>query len=75
MTEKAEKEYRRGVRVTTTDPLTGALVKLVPDENGVIAITSDAMRRVADARGYSVTKLPKMSNAEVGDLQKKNKEG
>jgi len=70
-------DHRRatpGYRVVTTD-VTGRRVKLAADDLGVITIESDEERRVADALGLPVTKVPKLSNAEVADLQKKSKEG
>lgn len=66
-------EHRRGepdTRYIRTDAVTEATVKLITDENGVVAITTDAERRAADAWGLAVTTLPKLGPKEVAKLQK-----
>jgi hypothetical protein len=68
-------EHRRatpGYRVVTN--VDGRLVKLTANDLGVIDITTDDERIVADLLRLHVTKVPKLSNAEVADLQTKSKE-
>lgn len=67
-------EHRRGepdTRYTRSDPVTGEVVKLIANENGVVAITTDAERRAADAWGLTETRLPKLGPKEVRELQAK----
>jgi len=66
-------EHRRAperARYLRMDTVTGTLVKLQADERGVIEITTDPERRVADAFGLPVTRTPRLDNAEVAKLQK-----
>ena len=67
-------DHRRGepdTRYVRCDPQTSHIVKLVTDEAGVVAITTDAERRVADAWGLAETRLPKLGPREVRELQSK----
>jgi hypothetical protein len=66
-------EHRRAAenaRYYRTDAVTGRQVKLVADDLGVITITSAEERRVADAFGLPVTRIPKLSGDEVAELRK-----
>jgi len=68
-------EHRRApenARYTRIDTVTGRPVKLIADELGVITITTPEERRVADAFGLPVTRLPRMTAAEVTDTAKKS---
>lgn len=71
-----DQEYRRaapGWRCVSTDPVTGRAVKLAADDLGVITITSDEERRLADARRLPITKLPRLDNDEVAKLKSKER--
>lgn len=67
-------EHRRGepgARYVRMDPDTQRLIRLVADEDGVIPIRDEVERRVADAIGLAVTRLPKLGPKEVRALQAK----
>jgi hypothetical protein len=67
-------DYRRatpGYRVVAT--VDGRIVKLTADDLGVITIETDDERRLADRRNLPLTRVPKLSNDEVADLQRKTK--
>lgn len=68
-----KQQYRRataGARFVRMDPVSGHLVKLRADELGVIPITTAPERRVADAIGLRVTRVPRLDNDEVAALKK-----
>jgi len=68
-------EYRRAGKdvalYSRVDGPSGRLVKLVPDDLGIITISSEAERRVAEAIGLPVTKLPRLDSDEVAKAKKK----
>lgn len=75
MTKKTE--HRRAPKnalFVRADPVSGRPVKLRADEFGVVPITTPEERRVADAFGLPVTKLPRMTAEEIDETNAKAKE-
>jgi hypothetical protein len=68
-------QYRRGAGENAlyvrTDVVTGKPVKLRADAFGVIPIETPEERRVADAFGLRVTRLPRMTAEEITETNDK----